>query len=193
MTEPSLARGQIDQLIRDGFVRLEEAFPRSLAEECLRLLRGQTGLDPANPATRQRPVIRLPGSDAEPFVRAADTTPLLGAFDQLVGQGRWYPRPNLCTFPIRFPSAEVPGDAGIDGSYRGKGELYANLWSRERALLTSPLTRIIREQAPTLTPALLIEEGEGVNSMPSPPEGERVRVRGRVGRRRRDREWCGLR
>jgi len=36
----------------------------------------------------------------------------------------------------------------------------------------------IREQAPTLTPALLIEEGEGAVSIPSPPEGERVRVRG---------------
>ena len=30
----------------------------------------------------------------------------------------------------------------------------------------------------TLTPTLLIEEGEGAVSIPSPPEGERDRVRG---------------
>ena len=56
------------------------------------------------------------------------------------------------------------------------------------ALHRTDLARIIREQAPTLTPARSLSEGEGVNSMPSPPEGERVRVRGRVGRRGRDRE-----
>jgi hypothetical protein len=31
----------------------------------------------------------------------------------------------------------------------------------------------------TLTPTLPLSEGEGVTSIPSPPEGERVRVRGR--------------
>ncbi len=34
----------------------------------------------------------------------------------------------------------------------------------------------------TLTPALSLAEGEGAVSIPSPPEGERVRVRGRAGR-----------
>jgi hypothetical protein len=82
-------------------------------------------------------VLRLPGSDAAPFVRAANSPRLLAAFDQLVGHGRWYPRPNLGTFPIRFPSSEDPGDAGwhVDGSYKVGEEPWVNLWSRKRALL----------------------------------------------------------
>ncbi len=41
----------------------------------------------------------------------------------------------------------------------------------------------------TLTPTLSLAEGEGVVSIPSPPEGERDRVRGRIGRGARVREW----
>jgi hypothetical protein len=40
----------------------------------------------------------------------------------------------------------------------------------------------------TLTPTLSLAEGEGVVSIPSPPEGERDRVRGRIGRGARVRE-----
>jgi hypothetical protein len=82
-------------------------------------------------------VIRLAHSNATAFVRAANTRRLHGAFDQLVGAGRWHKRPNLGTFPIRFPSAVDPGDAGwhIDGSYAVEGTYYANLWSHQRALL----------------------------------------------------------
>jgi PAS domain S-box-containing protein len=47
------------------------------------------------------------------------------------------------------------------------------------------LGRTIREHAPTLTPTLSLSEGEGGVSKPSPPEGERDRVRGRVGREER--------
>jgi hypothetical protein len=103
---------QIEQFIQRGFVLLAEAFARSLADHCRDLLWTQTGLDPEDASTWTRPVLRLPGSDAAPFVRAANSPRLLAAFDQLVGHGRWYPRPNLGTFPIRFPSSEDPGDAG---------------------------------------------------------------------------------
>ena len=116
----SLTAPDVEQFIRAGFIRLEAAFPRSLADECRGLLWASLGLDPVDPSTWRRPVVRLPGSDAPPFVEAANTPRLLAAFDQLVGAGRWYPRPNVGTFPIRFPSAEDPGDAGwhIDGSYK---------------------------------------------------------------------------
>ena len=36
----------------------------------------------------------------------------------------------------------------------------------------------MREHIPTLTPTLSLAEGEGVVAVPSPPEGERARVRG---------------
>lgn len=134
---PPFTPQQVETFIRDGFIRLEAAFPRALAARCRRLLWAQTGVDPRNRATWRQPVIRLPGSDAAPFERAANTPRLRAAFDQLVGVGRWQPRRGLGTFPIRFPGTADPGDAGwhIDGSYPMNGTYYANLWSHERALL----------------------------------------------------------
>jgi hypothetical protein len=38
----------------------------------------------------------------------------------------------------------------------------------------------MRERIATLTPTLSLAEGEGGVSTPSPPEGERDRVRGRI-------------
>ena len=140
----ALSRAEIDRFIADGFVRLEGAFPRALADEGRALLWAEMGLDPDAPATWTRPVIRLMGSGAPPFAAAADTPRLREAFDQLVGPGRWYPRTGLGTFPIRFPSESDPGDAGwhIDGSYKKEpgpykigDRLYVNLRSRDRALL----------------------------------------------------------
>src|SRR5919201_3714380 len=94
----------VERFVEDGFVRLEGAFSRSVADECRALLWAETGADPADTSTWTRPVIRLPVSDATVFVQAANTPRLIGAFDQLVGPGRWHARPNVGTFPIRFPS-----------------------------------------------------------------------------------------
>ena len=49
----------------------------------------------------------------------------------------------------------------------------------------------MREQTPSLTPALSLSEGEGAVAIPSPLEGERVRVRGSAGREGRVHEWVG--
>ncbi len=132
-----LAEADVERFITDGFLRLEDAFPQALADECRAQLWAQLGLDPHDRSTWTKPVIRLPGSDAPPFVAVANTPRLHAAFDRLVGPGRWYRRPNLGTFPIRFPSEEDPGDAGwhIDGSFGVPGKWYVNLESRERALL----------------------------------------------------------
>ncbi|MFI9269840.1 phytanoyl-CoA dioxygenase family protein [Kitasatospora sp. NPDC052896] len=134
-----LTADEIERFVTDGFVRLPEAFPRALAEECRAFLWRETGLDPDDPTTWTQPVIRLDGYGDEPFQRAATTARLHGAFDQLVGTGRWVPRTGLGTFPIRFPHPDDPGDTGwhLDGSYTPEGEAgyRVNLRSRDRALL----------------------------------------------------------
>jgi hypothetical protein len=134
-----LSADQVEQFVTDGFVRLPDAFPRELAEECRAFLWRETGFDPDDPATWRQPVVRLGGYADEPFQRAATTERLHGAFDQLVGAGRWQPRVGLGTFPIRFPHPDDPGDTGwhLDGGYQEPGEagLRVNLCSRGRALL----------------------------------------------------------
>jgi hypothetical protein len=137
----ALSHSEIDQFIRDGFVRIDDAFPRSVADSARAILWRDTGCDPDDPASWTKPVIRLGLYDQEPFARAANTPILHRAFDQLVGKGRWHPRMNLGTFPVRFPSPEDPGDAGwhIDVSFGTEDPDFltwrANILSKARALL----------------------------------------------------------
>jgi hypothetical protein len=139
-----LSDAEIKEFIDNGLVKISAAFPRELADECRLILWRDMGCDEADPTTWTKPVIRLGAYGQEPFAAAANTPALHRAFDQLVGPGRWLPRSDLGTFPIRFPSPDDPGDAGwhVDSSFppdSGDATDYAN-WrinvnSKGRALL----------------------------------------------------------
>lgn len=150
----SLTDEEIERFVADGFVRLPEAFPRELADECRAILWREIGLDPGDPATWTRPVVRLAGHGGAPFRRAATTARLHDAFDRLVGAGRWVPRDGLGTFPIRFPHPDDPGDAGwhLDAGWAPEGETQGrvSLRSRGRALLMLFLfSDVDEDSAPT--------------------------------------------
>ncbi|MET0401275.1 MAG: phytanoyl-CoA dioxygenase [Cystobacter sp.] len=136
-----LTEAQVEQFIHEGFVKVDEAFPRQLADEGRAILWRDTGCSPDAPTTWTKPVIRLGFYGQEPFARAVNTPTLHAAFDRLVGPGRWLPRMNLGTFPVRFPSSEDPGDAGwhIDVSFGTDNPDFlqwrANVFSKDRALL----------------------------------------------------------
>jgi hypothetical protein len=143
----TLSDAQIQQFIDDGFVRVDRAFPRELAGQARAIMWRDLPGDPDDPASWTRPVVRLPGYGDEPFRKAVNTPRLHAAFDQIVGRGRWRPRSNLGTFPVRFPHPDDPGDAGwhIDVSFPGPSgdpderqdfsSWRANVTSRDRALL----------------------------------------------------------
>lgn len=115
-----------------------------------------------DPATWTQPVIRLPGYGGEPFRQAINTPVLHRAFDQIAGSGRWRPRDNIGTFPVRFPHPDDPGDTGwhIDVSFPGddcdpneRSDFSAwrvNIVSRGRALLMLFLfSDVSEDDAPT--------------------------------------------
>jgi hypothetical protein len=137
----TLSAHEIEQFVEQGFVRIDEGFSRSDAEEGCAILWRDTGCDPDDPSTWSRPVIRLGQYGQAPFVRAANTQRLHGAFDQLVGPGRWSPRSTLGTFPVRFPSPDDPGDTGwhVDASFGTENPDFltwrVNVTSKGRALL----------------------------------------------------------
>lgn len=133
---------EIEQFVADGFVRIDDAFPRELAGACRQILWRATGYTEDAPSTWTRPVVRI-GEIAHPLFREAASSPaLVAAYDALVGPGRWLPRGSLGVFPIRFPSAEAPGDDGwhVDMSFGWEDEpdflkWRVNVASRGRALL----------------------------------------------------------
>jgi hypothetical protein len=133
----SLSDADVDRFLAEGFLRLESAFPRACAQACREALWRRLDIDRRDRSTWTRAVIRLGDASDTCFVEAANTDRLYAAFDRLVGVGRWVPRASLGTFPIRFPSEVDPGDAGwhIDGGYYADGRIFANVFSRGRALL----------------------------------------------------------
>lgn len=129
----------VERFLRDGYVRIEGAFSDEVARECERLLWVEIGLDRGDPATWTEPVHRV-GAMARPVFTESANTPLLrDAFDRLVGVGRWAPLLGMGAFPLRFPHADEPDDAGwhIDGSITRPESRwpYANVVSEGRALL----------------------------------------------------------
>ncbi len=144
MPLPDLApsAAQIERFVHEGFLRIDEAFPRELADACRRILWLATGCAEDAPSTWTRPVVRV-GEIPNPLFREAANTPRLhAAFDALVGPGRWLPRGSLGTFPIRFPSPVDPGDCGwhVDMSFGTEAEpdfleWRVNVTSKGRALL----------------------------------------------------------
>ncbi len=96
-----LTSEEVEAFVENGFVRIEEAVPRAVADRCRAELWAATGCDPDDPATWTRPVVRLDGLATAPFREAANQRVLHEAFDRLVGPGRWHPRQGLGTFPAR--------------------------------------------------------------------------------------------
>ncbi len=153
---PALDQAQIDAFVRDGFVRIDDAFPRELADQGRAILWAATGCNPDDPATWTRPVVWLGGFSQPPFRDAANTSVLHAAYDQLVGPGGWQKPGGLGTFPVRFPLAVDAGDTGwhVDMSFGTEAadfmEWRANIASRGRALLMLFLfSDVGEEDAPT--------------------------------------------
>ncbi|UWZ83984.1 phytanoyl-CoA dioxygenase family protein [Occallatibacter riparius] len=150
----ALTPAQEEQFVRDGFVKVENAFSQSTAAECREILWRESGCSANDSSTWTRPVIRIGDRSEEPFREAANTPALHAAFDQLVGLSRWVPRQSLGGFPLRFPHSDDPGDTGwhIDASFPLEGaeanymEWRVNLTSRGRALLMLFLFTDVGEQ-----------------------------------------------
>ena len=103
-----------------------------------------------------------PDGDDPPFAEAATAPAVIDALNAVIGPGRWVPRTVLGSFPLRFPHASEPDDAGwhIEASFQpkhsgpGSGHDYigwrVNASSRGRAgLLLSLFSDVGEQDAPT--------------------------------------------
>lgn len=94
---------QIDDFVRDGYLLLREAFPRTTAAACRRVLWDDLGLSPDPPRGWQEYRRHLQVTHGEDCFMAAFTPRVTAAFDQLLGPGRWRLPTGLGWWPITFP------------------------------------------------------------------------------------------
>lgn len=151
-----LSEAEIGTFVADGFVVVRGAVPGGVVDACREVIwseLGKQGVRRDDPATWTDPVVRINCPEGEPFTAAGTQPALWEAFDQLIGEGRWWRREGVGgTIPVRFPSADDPGDAGwhIEGSYERGGEWHVNIRSRQRGLLALYLLSDVDEaSAPT--------------------------------------------
>jgi hypothetical protein len=145
-----------ERFVHEGFVVLRAAVPRDLIERCVEDLQPgfiATGVDPANPGSWSKPVVRLYTPITQSFIDASSPPKLHAAYDRLLGENRWLEPDRLGgTVPVRFPSEGDPGDAGwhIDNSFFADGEWRVNVFSAQRALLCLfLLSDVTTNDAPT--------------------------------------------
>jgi len=131
----------IETFIRDGYTVVRGAFDAETARACRQGIwdvLGEQGIRADDRSTWRKPAVRINTPDGEPFRVAAASPALSAAYDELIGAGRWSPRPDVGgTVPVRFPTEEYPGQVGwhIEGSWWGGSDWWANVYSRARGLL----------------------------------------------------------
>lgn len=96
-----LSAKQIEEFIELGYVKIENAFSKDIADSCRAILWEAVQLSPDKPETWTQPVIRIGELGSEPFKQAANTPILLNAFNQLAFDN-WLPRLTIGTFPLDF-------------------------------------------------------------------------------------------
>jgi len=137
-----LTKDEIGAFIEGGFVAVRQAIPadvlRACQDEIWTAIEDQHGVQREDPATWREPVARVSCPESETFAAAGTQPVLWEAFDQLIGEGRWWHRRGVGgSVPVRFPSQADPGDAGwhIDASFENDGGWWVNYRSRGRGLL----------------------------------------------------------
>lgn len=194
----------IEQFIVKGYTKIEHAFSREVAAKAREILWRDVGFNREDPGTWTKPVVRLGMYSQDPFQRAANTPILHNAFDKLIGVQRWIPCRSMGTFPVRFPSADNPGDTGwhVDASFEGPDaktyfDWRVNIRSKGRGLLMLFLFSDVSEKdAPTrirvgshidVAKMLLSSGNNGLSFMelaeriPDLPEHEEVLATGEAG------------
>ena len=146
-----------DSVYADGFVAIRGAVAADVVWQCVRLIENELrarGVDPLDPATWTKPVVRFACPEGPAFAAAGTSAALSAVYDELLAPGGWIPPRGVGgTVPVRFPSTTDPGDAGwhIDGSYDVDGRWWVNVQSRGRGLLVLFLFTDVGDQdAPIL-------------------------------------------
>jgi hypothetical protein len=152
--DPASCWGMVETaaFIRDGFVKLDEAALRDVANAARELIWGQIGLSPDDPDAWTQPVVWAADLTAEgPFGQLAASARLAEALDEVCGKGGWVPRGALGQIPVRFPVRPPADDRGwhIDLNTPLSDSKWAVSGRPHTMLLLTLLSEVGPEDAPT--------------------------------------------
>ena len=135
----------------DGYVKLEQAAPRAVADEARELLWRQLGVS-RNPTTWTQPVVWTADLTGEgPFGELARSPVLAEALDAICGEGGWLPRGSLGNIPVRFPVHPAADDRGwhIDWNTPGDDDAWFVTNRPHTLLVLTLLSEVTIDDAPT--------------------------------------------
>ncbi len=103
----------LDAFMSAGYVKIETAAPRSVADEARALLWRRLGLSPDDPDGWSAPVRWTSDITGQgPFGDLIRSPDLAAALDAVCGRGGWVPRGSLGNIPVRFPVSPPDDDRG---------------------------------------------------------------------------------
>lgn len=136
----------------DGFVKVEQAAPRVVADAARMLLWQQLGVSPDDRSTWTQPVMWASDmTGAGPFGELVRSPRLADALDAVCGVGGWQPRGSLGNIPVRFPVTPPAEDRGwhIDLNTPQPDGSWAVTGRPHTMLLLTLLSEVTIDDAPT--------------------------------------------
>lgn len=125
-----------EEFVTRGFTVLRGAFSPEVAARCRAALWREMDADPDDPGTWVSPVEHLKRVFSDgPFAQAL-TPRLYGAFDDLLGEGRYHPLTGLGWWPVAFPGFDAPPWQPPESGWHIDGiQFHHHLSSPDQALL----------------------------------------------------------
>ncbi|GAB3217179.1 phytanoyl-CoA dioxygenase family protein [Mycolicibacterium hippocampi] len=142
----------VEAFRRDGFVKVEQAAPRAVADAARMLLWQQLGVSPDDRSTWAQPVMWASDmTGAGPFGELVRSPRLADALDAVCGVGGWQPRGSLGNIPVRFPVTPPAEDRGwhIDLNTPQPDGSWAVTGRPHTMLLLTLLSEVTIDDAPT--------------------------------------------
>nr|WP_090275057.1 phytanoyl-CoA dioxygenase family protein [Mycolicibacterium komanii]CRL67859.1 mitomycin antibiotics/polyketide fumonisin biosynthesis protein [Mycolicibacterium komanii] len=142
----------LDAFVADGYVKIDAAAPREVADAARWALWQQLGLSPDEPEKWVEPV-RWAGdmTGAGPFGELTRSPKLAAALDRICGRGAWSPCGALGNIPVRFPVSPPNDDRGwhIDANTPQADGGWAVTGRPHTVLLLTLLSDVGPDDAPT--------------------------------------------
>jgi hypothetical protein len=148
------AVGMLDTttFVENGFLKVDGAVSREIADAARDALWTQIGLSPEDPESWTRPVVWAADLTGQgPFGALVRSSRLGEALDAVCGTGGWQPRGSLGNIPVRFPVPPSDDDRGwhIDANTPGPDGTWAVSGRPQTLLLLTILSEVSAHDAPT--------------------------------------------